>query len=48
MYKARYVAKGFAQIKVLDFFETYELTCKQGTFRTLLALQHIKIYISVK
>ena len=27
-YKARYVAKGFAQVEGLDFFETYAPTCK--------------------
>ena len=37
-YKARYVAKGFAQVEGLDFFETYAPTCKPETFRTLLAV----------
>ena len=36
--KARYVAKGFAQVERLDFFETYAPTCKPETFRILLAL----------
>ena len=37
-YKARYVAKGFAQVEGLYFFETYAPTCKPETFRTLLAV----------
>ena len=37
-YKARYVAKGFAQVEGLDFFETYAPTCKPETFRSLLAV----------
>ncbi len=37
-YKARYVAKGFAQIEGLDFFETYAPTCKPETFRILLGV----------
>ena len=37
-YKARYVAKGFAQVEGLDFFETYAPPCKPETFRTLLAV----------
>lgn len=37
-YKARYVAKGFAQIEGLDYFETYAPTCKPETFKTLLAV----------
>ena len=37
-YKARHVAKGFAQVEGLDFFETYAPTCKPETFRTLLAV----------
>ena len=37
-YKARYVAKGFAQVEGLDFFETCAPTCKPETFRTLLAV----------
>jgi hypothetical protein len=36
--KARYVAKGFAQVEGLDFFETYAPTCKPETFRILLAV----------
>ena len=35
-YKA--VAKGFAQIEDLDFFETYAPTCKPETFRILLGV----------
>ncbi|CAB4033849.1 Hypothetical predicted protein [Paramuricea clavata] len=35
--KARYVAKGYAQIEDLDFFDTYAPTCKPETFRILLA-----------
>ncbi|CAB4001163.1 Hypothetical predicted protein [Paramuricea clavata] len=35
--KARYVAKGHAQIEGLDFFDTYAPTCKPETFRILLA-----------
>ena len=37
-FKARYVAKGFMQVPGLDFHETYALTCKPETMRTLLAL----------
>ena len=37
-YKARYVAKGYAQVEGIDFFETYAPTCKPETFRTLLAV----------
>ena len=37
-YKARYVAKGLAQVEGLDYFETYAPTCKPETFRTLLAI----------
>ena len=36
-YKARYVARGYAQVEGIDFFETYAPTCKPETFRTLLA-----------
>ena len=36
--KARYVAKGYAQIEGLDFFNTYAPTCKPKTFRILLAV----------
>ena len=35
--KARYVAKGYAQIEGIDFFGTYAPTCKPETFRILLA-----------
>ena len=35
--KARYLAKGFAQIEGLDFFDIYAPTCKPETFRILLA-----------
>ena len=35
--KARYVAKGYAQVEDLDFFDTYAPTCKLETFRILLA-----------
>ena len=34
---ARYVAKGYAQVEGLDFFDTYAPTCKPETFRILLA-----------
>ena len=37
-YKARYVAKGLAQVKRLDFFQMYAPTCKPKSFRTLLAV----------
>ena len=37
-YKTRYVAKGYAQVEGIDFFETYAPTCKPETFRTLLAV----------
>ena len=36
--KARYVAKGYAQIEGLDFFDTCPPTCKPETFRILLAI----------
>ena len=36
--KARYVAKSYAQIEGLDFFDTYAPTCKPETFRILLAI----------
>ena len=35
-YKARYVAKAFAQVEGLDFFEMYAPTCKPEIFRILL------------
>ena len=35
--KARYVAKGYAQIEGIDLFDTYAPTCKPETFRILLA-----------
>ena len=35
--KARYVAKGYAQVEGLDLFYTYAPTCKPETFRILLA-----------
>ena len=35
--RARYVAKGYAQVEGLDFFDTYAPTCKLETFRILLA-----------
>ena len=35
--KARYVAKGYAQVEGLDFFDTYAPTCEPETFRILLA-----------
>ena len=35
--KPDYVAKGFAQVEGLDFFETYAPTCKPETFRTLFS-----------
>ena len=37
-YKARYVAKGFKQVEGLDYFETFEPTCKPEDFRVLLQL----------
>ena len=36
--KARYVAKGYAQIEGLDFFDTYAPTSKPETLRILLAI----------
>ena len=36
--KARYLAKGYAQIEGLDFFDTFAPTCKPETFRILLAI----------
>ena len=35
--KSRYVAKGYAQVEGLDFFDTYAPTCKPETFQILLA-----------
>ena len=46
--KARYVAKGYAQIEVLDFFDTYAPTCKPETFRILLAIAAQTIYVLVR
>ena len=37
-YKARYVAKGFKQVEVWDYFETFAPTCKPETFRIRLQL----------
>ena len=37
-YKARYVAKGFNQIKGLEFHETLAPTAKPESLRTILAL----------
>ena len=37
-YKARYVAKGYSQIKDLDYHETYAPTTKMTTIRTLMQL----------
>ena len=36
-FKARYVAKGYAQIEGVDFFDTYAPTCKPETLQILLA-----------
>jgi hypothetical protein len=46
-HKARYVAKGYSQVKGKDFEETYSPTVKMTTLRTLIAFaaqqdQHIK------
>ncbi len=46
-YKARYVAKGFARIEGLDFFETYAPTCKAETFRILLQYRKINTLIKL-
>ena len=37
-YKARYVAKGYAQVEGVDFNETFAPTCRPETFRTVLAI----------
>ena len=37
-YKARYVAKGYAQVEGADFNETFAPTCRPETFRTVLAI----------
>ena len=37
-YKARYVAKGYSQIKDIDYHETYAPTTKMTTIRTLMQL----------
>ena len=37
-YKARYVAKGYSQIKDVDYHETYAPTTKMTTIRTLMQL----------
>ena len=47
-YKARYAAKGFAQVEGLDFFETYAPTCNQRHSEPYQQSQFRKIYISDK
>ena len=37
-YKQRYVVKGFKQVEGLDYFETFQPTCKPETFRILFQL----------
>ena len=37
-YKARYVAKGYAQVEGVNFNETFAPTCRLETFRTILAI----------
>ena len=37
-YKARYVAKGYAQVEGVDSNETFAPTCRPETFRTVLAI----------
>ena len=38
VFKARYVAKGYSQIKDIDYHETYALTTKMSRVRTLMQL----------
>ena len=37
-FKARYVAKGYSQVKDLDYDETFTPTAKMPTLRTMLSV----------
>jgi hypothetical protein len=41
-YKARFVARGYAQVEGVDFFETYAPVVRADTIRTLLATANAK------
>ena len=43
-YKARYVAKGFSQIKDVNYFETFSPTARMSTLRTLINISVNKNY----